>query len=58
MEDPGGSVDDILPTAPPLMNLTNNSLSDGTERDSDKNKFYLPVSDTLMTAGKVLLKFS
>ncbi|XP_013862717.1 adenylate cyclase type 2b isoform X4 [Austrofundulus limnaeus] len=42
MEDPGGSVDDILPTSPSLLNLTNNSLSDSTERDSDKNKFYLP----------------
>ncbi|XP_017276469.1 adenylate cyclase type 2b isoform X2 [Kryptolebias marmoratus] len=42
MEDPGGSTEDILPTAPAAVNLTNSSLPDRMEDESDKNKFYLP----------------
>lgn len=45
MEDPGGSMDDVLPTAPVVVNLSNNSLTDSAEDDWDKHKFYLPVSD-------------
>lgn len=40
MEDPGGPVDDILPT----VNLTNNSQLDYMVDNTGKNKFYLPVS--------------
>lgn len=36
-------MDDILPTAPLVVNLSNHSLTDGAEKD--QNKFYLPVSD-------------
>ena len=50
MEDPGGSTEDILPTAPPV-NLTNDSLFDYIEEEADKNKFYLPVS-TIVTRDK------
>uniref|UniRef100_A0AAX7TD71 Adenylate cyclase type 2 n=1 Tax=Astatotilapia calliptera TaxID=8154 RepID=A0AAX7TD71_ASTCA len=38
VEDPGGPVDDILPT----VNLTNNSQLDYMVDNTGKNKFYLP----------------
>ena len=59
VEDPGGSLEDVLTTAPPevltttppalqiiteLVNRSNVSLLDYREEDTGENKFYLPVS--------------
>nr|XP_020475809.1 adenylate cyclase type 2-like isoform X2 [Monopterus albus] len=41
VEDPGGSMEDNLTTAPP-GNLTNASLGDSLEKNAGENKFYLP----------------
>lgn len=43
MEDPGGSVEDILATTPPV-NVTNDSLLGYLEENTGENKFYLPAS--------------
>uniref|UniRef100_A0A8C5EAF0 adenylate cyclase n=1 Tax=Gouania willdenowi TaxID=441366 RepID=A0A8C5EAF0_GOUWI len=41
VEDPGGSMEDSLTTAPPV-NLTNDSWLDYVKESTDTNKFYLP----------------
>jgi len=43
VEEPGGSVEDVLMTSPPV-NRTNDSLPDYLEKNTGENKFYLPVS--------------